>query len=66
MSWIYKYGSPDVKFGNLGFSTALAFNVIAVLHTLAAPGGARVGVGEISYKERSYTVEIMTALVALP
>ena len=66
LSWIHKYGSSDVKIDNRGLSTALALNVIAVLHAPAVPGGARVGVGEISYKERSYTVEIMTALVALP
>jgi DNA-binding Lrp family transcriptional regulator len=31
-SWIYKYGSSDIKIGNRGLTTALALNAIAALN----------------------------------
>ncbi|SRR6266446_1600367 len=31
-SWIYKYGSSDIKIGNRGLTTALALNAIAALY----------------------------------
>lgn len=66
MNWIYKYGLSDVKIGSRGLSTALALNAIAVLHTPQPHEELELELEIYLTKERSYTVEIMTAPVALP
>ncbi|KAH8996493.1 hypothetical protein EDB86DRAFT_3077092 [Lactarius hatsudake] len=35
--WMYKYGSPGVKIGNRGLTTALALNAISALQSLLRP-----------------------------
>ena len=39
-SWIYKYGSSDIKIGNRGLTTALALNAIAALDKPQLPSSS--------------------------